>query len=69
MARLCGAVELATNLETCLLINVSLDTLDEQKFLEIIWRGRRAEVLDGIDAAAQSRLMMTVNMMATHCSR
>ncbi|MEO6012782.1 MAG: GTP 3',8-cyclase MoaA [Devosia sp.] len=45
-------------------INVSLDTLDEARFRDITRRGRIAEVLDGIDAAAGAGLKIKINMVA-----
>ena len=45
-------------------INVSLDTLDEARFREITRRGRIADVLDGIDAAASAGLKVKLNMVA-----
>jgi cyclic pyranopterin phosphate synthase len=45
-------------------INVSLDTLDDARFREITRRGRIADVLDGIDAAAQAGLKIKINMVA-----
>jgi len=45
-------------------INVSLDTLDETRFSEITRRGRIADVLDGIDAAADAGLKVKLNMVA-----
>jgi len=45
-------------------LNVSVDTLDAQKFGEITRRGRLAEVLDGIDAAAEAGLKIKINMVA-----
>ncbi|MEP7240906.1 MAG: GTP 3',8-cyclase MoaA [Devosia sp.] len=45
-------------------INVSLDTLDEARFTAITRRGRLAEVLDGIDAAAEAGLKIKLNMVA-----
>jgi cyclic pyranopterin phosphate synthase len=45
-------------------INVSLDTLDEQRFRDITRRGRIADVLDGIDAAAEAGLKIKLNMVA-----
>jgi cyclic pyranopterin phosphate synthase len=45
-------------------INVSLDTLDETLFREITRRGRLADVLDGIDAAADAGLRIKINMVA-----
>jgi cyclic pyranopterin phosphate synthase len=45
-------------------INVSLDTLDEQRFREITRRGRIGDVLDGIDAAVGAGLEVKINMVA-----
>jgi len=45
-------------------LNVSLDTLDEQRFAEITRRGRIADVLDGIDAADEAGLKIKINMVA-----
>jgi cyclic pyranopterin phosphate synthase len=45
-------------------INVSLDTLDERRFTAITRRGRIADVLDGIDAAADAGLKIKINMVA-----
>ncbi len=45
-------------------INVSLDTLDEARFAAITRRGRIADVLDGIDAAAAAGLKIKLNMVA-----
>ncbi len=45
-------------------LNVSVDTLDAQNFAEITRRGRLAEVLDGIDAAAEAGLKIKINMVA-----
>ena len=45
-------------------LNVSLDTLDEKRFVEITRRGRIAEVLDGIDAADEAGLKIKINMVA-----
>jgi len=45
-------------------LNVSLDTLDAGKFAEITRRGRIADVLDGIDAAAEAGLKIKINMVA-----
>jgi cyclic pyranopterin phosphate synthase len=45
-------------------LNVSLDTLDEQRFAEITRRGRIADVLDGIDAADAAGLRIKINMVA-----
>lgn len=45
-------------------INVSLDTLDATRFAAITRRGRLADVLDGIDAAAEAGLKIKLNMVA-----
>lgn len=45
-------------------VNVSLDTLDEQRFREITRRGTFAQVLDGIDAAQEAGLHVKVNAVA-----
>jgi cyclic pyranopterin phosphate synthase len=45
-------------------INVSLDTLDEERFRQITRRNRFAEVLDGIDAADEAGLAIKINMVA-----
>jgi cyclic pyranopterin phosphate synthase len=45
-------------------INVSLDTLDETRFREVTRRGRIADVLDGIDAAADAGIRIKINMVA-----
>ncbi len=45
-------------------INVSLDTLDQQRFAEITRRGRMGDVLGGIDAAAAAGLKIKINMVA-----
>jgi len=45
-------------------INISLDTLDESRFTAITRRGRLADVLDGIDAAAVAGLKIKLNMVA-----
>jgi cyclic pyranopterin phosphate synthase len=45
-------------------LNVSLDTLDAQKFAAITRRGRMADVLDGIDAAQAAGLKIKINMVA-----
>ncbi|SEP75732.1 cyclic pyranopterin monophosphate synthase subunit MoaA [Devosia sp. YR412] len=45
-------------------LNVSLDTLDEQRFKDITRRGRIADVLDGIDAAQDAGLAIKINMVA-----
>jgi len=45
-------------------INVSLDTLDADRFTAITRRGRIADVLAGIDAAAAAGLAVKINMVA-----
>jgi cyclic pyranopterin phosphate synthase len=45
-------------------VNVSLDTLDEAKFVAITRRGRLAEVLDGIDAAKEAGIAVKINVVA-----
>lgn len=45
-------------------INVSLDTLDAQKFARITRWGRLAQVLDGIEAARVAGLHVKINMVA-----
>ncbi len=45
-------------------INVSLDTLDAQRFAEITRRGRLNDVLAGIDAAQAVGLAIKINMVA-----
>ena len=45
-------------------INVSLDTLDADRFAEITRRGRLADVLDGIEAASDAGLKIKLNMVA-----
>ena len=45
-------------------INISLDTLDESRFTAITRHGRLADVLDGIDAAAEAGLKIKLNMVA-----
>jgi cyclic pyranopterin phosphate synthase len=45
-------------------VNVSLDTLDESRFRAITRRGRIADVLHGIDAAAGTGLKIKINMVA-----
>ncbi len=45
-------------------VNVSLDTLDDRKFAEITRRGRLAQVLDGIEAAAEAGLSVKINVVA-----
>jgi GTP 3',8-cyclase len=45
-------------------INVSLDTLDEEKFARITRWGRLKQVLDGIDAAQDAGLRVKINMVA-----
>jgi GTP 3',8-cyclase len=45
-------------------INVSLDTLDPERFAAITRRGRLADVLAGIDAAQAAGLAIKINMVA-----
>jgi cyclic pyranopterin phosphate synthase len=45
-------------------LNVSLDTLDADRFAAITRRGRLADVLDGIAAAEQAGLKLKINMVA-----
>lgn len=45
-------------------INVSLDTLDADKFAEITRRGRLADVLKGLDAAQNAGLQVKINTVA-----
>ncbi len=45
-------------------INVSLDTLDEQKFADITRWGRLPQVLKGIDAALEAGLRVKINTVA-----
>jgi cyclic pyranopterin phosphate synthase len=45
-------------------INVSLDTLDEQKFADITRWGRLPQVLRGIDAAQKAGLRVKINTVA-----
>ena len=45
-------------------INVSLDTLDAERFRQITRRGRIEDVLAGIDAAQQAGLAIKINMVA-----
>ncbi len=45
-------------------INVSLDTLDEQKFADITRWGRLPQVLKGIDAAQNAGLRVKINTVA-----
>jgi cyclic pyranopterin phosphate synthase len=45
-------------------LNVSLDTLDADRFAAITRRGRLADVLAGIDAAAAAGLAIKINMVA-----
>ncbi|WP_196259134.1 GTP 3',8-cyclase MoaA [Pelagibacterium limicola] len=44
-------------------INVSLDTLDSERFKEITRRGRLGQVLDGIDAAQNAGIAVKINMV------
>jgi cyclic pyranopterin phosphate synthase len=45
-------------------LNVSLDTLDPERFTEITRRGRLGDVLDGIEAAVAAGLKLKLNMVA-----
>ena len=45
-------------------INVSLDTLDAERFTAITRRGRIADVLDGIEAARAAGIAVKINMVA-----
>ncbi|WP_319824229.1 GTP 3',8-cyclase MoaA [Thalassovita sp.] len=45
-------------------VNVSLDTLDEQKFADITRWGRLKQVLEGIDAAQRAGLRIKINAVA-----
>ena len=45
-------------------VNVSLDTLDEQKFADITRWGRLPQVLKGIDAAQAAGLRIKINVVA-----
>ncbi len=45
-------------------INVSLDTLDTERFAAITRRGRLADVLAGIEAAKSAGLAIKINMVA-----
>ena len=45
-------------------INVSLDTIDEQKFADITRWGRLPQVLRGIDAAQKAGLRVKINAVA-----
>ena len=45
-------------------LNVSLDTLDAERFAAITRRGRIGDVLDGIDAAQAAGLAIKINMVA-----
>ena len=45
-------------------VNVSLDTLDADRFAAITRRGRLADVLAGIEAAAAAGLRIKINMVA-----
>ena len=45
-------------------VNVSLDTLEAEKFARITRRGRLEQVLDGIAAAEEAGLAVKINMVA-----
>ncbi len=48
-------------------VNVSLDTIDPQKFHKITRRGNLANVLDGISAAQAAGLSVKINAVALTC--
>jgi cyclic pyranopterin phosphate synthase len=56
----------ATDLGACGVrrVNVSLDTLDPDRFAAITRWGRLAQVLDGIDAACEAGLRIKINTVA-----
>ncbi len=45
-------------------VNVSIDTLDAEKFAEVTRWGRFAQVIDGIDAAQEAGLKVKLNAVA-----
>jgi cyclic pyranopterin phosphate synthase len=45
-------------------INLSLDTLDEEKFVAITRRGKLAQVMAGIDAAQKAGIKLKINAVA-----
>ncbi len=45
-------------------INVSLDTIDAEKFVAVTRRGRLAQVMEGIEAAQKAGMAIKLNMMA-----
>ena len=45
-------------------VNISLDTLNEEKFARITRRGRLAQVLEGIEAAQKAGLRVKLNAVA-----
>ncbi|WP_111732679.1 GTP 3',8-cyclase MoaA [Roseovarius amoyensis] len=45
-------------------VNISLDTLDEEKFASITRWGRLRQVMDGIDAAQRAGLRVKINTVA-----
>ncbi len=45
-------------------INVSLDTLDAEKFATVTRRGRLAQVMEGIEAAQKANIAIKLNMVA-----
>lgn len=45
-------------------INISLDTLDQEKFAKITRWGRLTQVLDGIDAAINAGIRVKINVVA-----
>jgi cyclic pyranopterin phosphate synthase len=45
-------------------VNISMDTLDEEKFASITRWGRLAQVLEGVDAAERAGLKIKINAVA-----
>lgn len=45
-------------------VNISLDTLDEEKFARVTRWGRLAQVLQGVDSARQAGLRVKINAVA-----
>ncbi|RMH42696.1 MAG: GTP 3',8-cyclase MoaA [Alphaproteobacteria bacterium] len=45
-------------------VNISLDTLDDEKFARITRWGRLSQVLDGIDAAREAGMRVKINTVA-----
>jgi cyclic pyranopterin phosphate synthase len=44
-------------------VNISLDTLDPERYARITRRGRLADALEGLDAALQAELAVKINMV------